>query len=141
MALCLTQPMAKLMTQVEQHLDRQPPTVVIQATTWWETVLACVGLQECGLGVHLPVNVCCYIELSSNACVCMMYPSFQQLLTVAVCLIQPMAKLMTLLEQHLDRQPPTVVTQATTWLETVLACVRLQECGLGVHLPVNVCCY
>ena len=69
----------------------------------------------------------------------MMYPSFQQLRTVALCLTQQMAKLMTLLEQHLDRQPPTVVIQATTWWETVLACVRLQECGLGVHLPVNVC--
>ena len=52
-----------------------------------------------------------------------------------------MAKLVTLLEQHLDRQPPTVVTQATTWWETVLAHVKLQESGLGVHLPVNVCLY
>jgi len=51
-----------------------------------------------------------------------------------------MAKLV-LLEQHLERQPPTVVTQATTWWETILAHVELQESGLGVHLPVNVCCY
>ena len=50
-----------------------------------------------------------------------------------------MAGLITLLEQHLDRQPPTIVTQATTWWETVLACVKLQEIGLGVHLPVKVC--
>ena len=50
-----------------------------------------------------------------------------------------MVKLITLLEQHLDRQPPTVVTQATTWWETVFACVKLMESGLGVHLPVNVC--
>ena len=50
-----------------------------------------------------------------------------------------MAKLISLLEQHLDRQPPTVVTQATTWWETALAHVKLQECGLGVHLPVKVC--
>ena len=50
-----------------------------------------------------------------------------------------MAKLVTLLEQHLDRQPPTVVTQATTWWETVLAHVKLQECGPEVNLPVNVC--
>ena len=49
-----------------------------------------------------------------------------------------MARLI-LLEQHLDRQPPTVVTQATTWWETVLALVKLQEIGLGVHLPVKVC--
>ena len=34
------------------------PTVVTQATTWWETVIALVKLQECGLGVHLPVKVC-----------------------------------------------------------------------------------
>ena len=49
-----------------------------------------------------------------------------------------MAKLVTLLEQHLDRQPPTVVTQATPWWETVLAHVKLQEHGLGVHRPVKV---
>ena len=52
-----------------------------------------------------------------------------------------MARLITLLEQHLDRQPPTVVTQATTWLEMVLALVKLQEIGLGGHLPVKVCYY
>ena len=53
-----------------------------------------------------------------------------------------MAGLITVLEQHLDRQPPTVVTQATTWWETVLALVKLQEIGLGVHhLPVEVCYY
>ena len=50
-----------------------------------------------------------------------------------------MARLISLLEQHLDRQPPTVVTQATTWWETVLALVKLQESGLGVYLPVKVC--
>ena len=50
-----------------------------------------------------------------------------------------MARLITLLEQHLDRQPPTVVTQATAWWETVLALVKLQEIGLGVCLPVKVC--
>ena len=49
-----------------------------------------------------------------------------------------MAVLITLLEQHLGRQPPTVVTQATTWLETEPALVKLQEIGLGVHLPVKV---
>ena len=46
--------MAKLATLEEQHLERQPPTVVIQATTWWETVLAHVKLQECGRAQHLP---------------------------------------------------------------------------------------
>ena len=50
-----------------------------------------------------------------------------------------MARLITLLEQHLDRQPPTVVTHATTWWETVVALVKPQEIGLGVHLPVKVC--
>ena len=49
-----------------------------------------------------------------------------------------MARLISLLE-HLDRQPPTVVTQASTWWEMVLALVKVQECGLGVHLPVKVC--
>ena len=47
-----------------------------------------------------------------------------------------MARLISLLEQHLDRQLPTVVTQATTRWETVLALVNL--IGLGVHLPVKV---
>ena len=59
-ALWLTQPMAKLVIPVEQHLDRQRPTVVIQATTWWETVIIHAELQECGLVVHLPVKVRCY---------------------------------------------------------------------------------
>ena len=49
-----------------------------------------------------------------------------------------MAKLLTLLEQYLDGQPPTVVTQAIIWWEAALALVKLQECGLGVHLPVKV---
>ena len=52
-----------------------------------------------------------------------------------------MAVFITLMEQLMDRQPPTVVTQATTWWETVLALVKLQEIGLGVHLPVKVCYY
>ena len=67
------------------------------------------------------------------------YFSSWQLWTVALWLIQTMARLIMLLEQHLDRQPPTVVTQATTWWETVLALVKLQEIGLWVHLPVKVC--
>ena len=50
-----------------------------------------------------------------------------------------MAKLITLLEQHLERQPPTVVTPATAWWEAVFALVKLWG-GLGVHLLVNVCC-
>ena len=52
-----------------------------------------------------------------------------------------MARLLSLLEQHWDRMPPTVVTQATTWWERVLALVKLQEIGLRVHLPVKVCDY
>ena len=51
-----------------------------------------------------------------------------------------MARLVTLLEQHMEKQPPTVAIQATTRMETGLALVKLQECGLGVHLPVKVCC-
>ena len=50
-----------------------------------------------------------------------------------------MAKLITVLEQHLDRQPPTVVIQATPWRETVLEHVKLMECGLAVNLHVKVC--
>ena len=70
-----------------------------------------------------------------------MYFSFWQLWTVAFWLTQLMAKLVTLLEQHMNRQPPTVVIQATTGREAVLAPVKLQEGGLGVHLHVKVCCY
>ena len=69
------------------------------------------------------------------------YPSFRQLWTAALWVTNPMAKLITLLELHLDRQPPTVVTQATFWWERTLAHVRLQECGMGVSPPVNVCCF
>ena len=56
--------MAVLVTMMEQHLDRQPTTVVIGATAWWEEILAYVKLQERGLGVNLPVNVCCYLTLT-----------------------------------------------------------------------------
>ena len=52
-----------------------------------------------------------------------------------------MAELVTLLEQHLDGEPPTVATQAITWWGTVLALAKLQEGGLGEPQPVNVCCY
>ena len=71
----------------------------------------------------------------------LMYFCSWQLLTVAIWLIQPMARLITLLEHYWDRMPPTVVTQATTWWEIVLALVKQKESGLGVHLPVRVCYY
>ena len=51
-----------------------------------------------------------------------------------------MAELVTLEEQQLDRQPPTVAILAITWWEAVHALVKAQECGLAVHLPVHVCC-
>ena len=52
-----------------------------------------------------------------------------------------MAMLVNLLEQQLERQPRTHVTQPTARWDAVLAHVYVQECGLGVNLPVNVCCY
>ena len=52
--------MAKLVMLLEQHLDRLLPTVVLEATYWWEAQLTLVKLQKCGLGVHLPVKVHCY---------------------------------------------------------------------------------
>ena len=58
--------MAELVTLVEQHMEKEPPTVVILATTWWEAEPEHVTLQEVGLGVNLPVRVCCYTNLSSN---------------------------------------------------------------------------
>lgn len=55
--------MAKLALE-EQHLDRQLPIVVIQITTWWETALVLVKLQEIGLEVNLPVNVIVVTQVS-----------------------------------------------------------------------------
>ena len=55
--LLLTQLMARLVTLLEQHLDRQQPTLVTEASIWWETVLAYAKLQS-GLEANLPVNVC-----------------------------------------------------------------------------------
>ena len=75
----------------------------------------------------------------STQVICYMYSIFWQLWTVVLWLIQPMAKLVTLLEQHSDRQLPTVVILVITWWETVFECVSLQECGLGVNLPAYVC--
>ena len=48
--------MAELVS-LEQHMEAEPLTVAIQATTEWEAVLALVNLQEGGLGVHLHVKV------------------------------------------------------------------------------------
>ena len=61
------------------------------------------------------------------------------MLAVVLWLIQPMAELVTLVEQHMDTLPTTTVIQATDWSEAVLAHVKLQEVGLGAHLPVHVC--
>ena len=71
--------MAKLQP-LEQHLDRQPCTVVALATTWWETVLARVKLQRIGLGVHLHVNVCCYFSSANYQAICI----YVSLLSTAV---------------------------------------------------------
>ena len=54
-----------------------PPTVVTQATTWWETVLALVKLQEIGLRVHLPVEVCYY-----TLCTCDPFMSIHELMAL-----------------------------------------------------------
>ena len=69
-ALCLTQTMAKLVTMLEQHSVRGLPTVVIQATGWWEAALALVKLQEDGLGKNQNVQVCCYYILLSEHHIC-----------------------------------------------------------------------
>ena len=50
--------MAGLVTLVEQHMEGEPTTTAIQATTEWEAVVALVYLQEDGLGAHLHVHVC-----------------------------------------------------------------------------------
>ena len=59
--------MAELVT-LEEHINREPPTVAIQATTEWEPILALVYLQEHGLGVHLSVDVCYVIKLINHSC-------------------------------------------------------------------------
>ena len=59
--------MAVLLTLLEQHLDKQPPTVAIQATIWWEIILAHVKLQEGGLGVHLPVKAANLLNHAANS--------------------------------------------------------------------------
>ena len=69
--------MAVLITLLEQHLIRQPPTVVTQATTWWETVVTLVELQEIGLRVHLPVKVCYYRVISFLSYVHIQYETQQ----------------------------------------------------------------
>ena len=55
--------MAKLVT-LEEHMDRELPTVAIQGTTEWEALLALVYIQEHGLGVHLHVDVSYVIKLN-----------------------------------------------------------------------------
>ena len=52
-----------------------------------------------------------------------------------------MGELVTLLGQHSDEQPPTLVIQATPVWEASLVHVKLQECGLGGHRPVKVWCF
>ena len=54
--------MVELVTLI-QHMDRRPPTDVIQAITWWAAALEDVPLQEVGLEVHLPVEVCLLYKL------------------------------------------------------------------------------
>ena len=54
--------MAELVTLVEPHVDREPPTVVIQATTEWEAVVADVRVQACGLGIDLSVEVLTFLN-------------------------------------------------------------------------------
>ena len=54
--------MAGLVTLVEQHIDKELPTDAIQATGWWEAILALVKLQDGGLGMHLYVKVAMLIN-------------------------------------------------------------------------------
>ena len=59
--------MAELVT-LEQYMEAEPPTVVIQATGLWEAALALVNLQKGGLGVHLPVKVAVLLSLINQSC-------------------------------------------------------------------------
>ena len=59
--------MVELVT-LEEHMDREPTTTAIQATTEWEAVVAVVYLQEDGLGVHLFVDVSYVIKLINQSC-------------------------------------------------------------------------
>ena len=49
-------------------MEREQPTVAMQATTEREAALALVYLQEGGLGVHLHVHVSCYYLATWHAC-------------------------------------------------------------------------
>ena len=86
---------------------------------------------------YLSTYVVTYLSLSFKYS-SIIYPSFQQLWTVALLLIKQMVMLVKVMEQLLDIQSPTAVIQGTTWWEAVLAHVKLQEGGLEVHLHVNV---
>ena len=66
------QPVARLVTPVGQHLDRQPPIVAIQAIVWLQTTITHAKLQ----GVHLPVKTAslviphmCLCTVEASICV------------------------------------------------------------------------
>ena len=82
-----------LITLVEQHFNRLPPTVVTQAINWWETVLALAKLQEIGLGVHLPVEVCYY-----TLCTCVPFVSVHELMALIGSHVNWEQKLISILQ-------------------------------------------
>ena len=91
--------------------------------------------------MHLSYQQLWPVALWLTQAIYSLYHSFQQLWIVVLCLTQPMAELVTHMEQHTEIQQPTDVIQAIPWMAAALEDVPLQEGGLGVNLPVKVCCY
>ena len=94
-----------------------------------ECLVICVYAQTHSTTVSFLTVANCYSELELMYQVAGFYMIYVFLSFTAVdcgnLTDQPMAVLITLLEQHSERMPPTVVTQATTWWETVLVLVKL----------------
>ena len=104
------------------------------AAPWHNTDIARRGTE---IGKYCCKNIN-WINILSFIYTHKYFTFIQQLQTVELWIPLPMAKLVIPMEQHWDRLQPTGVILATTWWETVLARVKLMECGLGVNLPASV---
>ena len=132
-----------LLYMQNEHICTKNKTMLIVSCcgVWFHSSTNCMFLPKLSSGCQ-SCNDCYNVILNFNWSMktitwCIL-PIDWQLWTVALWLIQTMAKLIMLLEQDLDRLPPIVVVQASTWWEIIPALVKLQECGLVVHLAVKV---
>ena len=146
----LIQLMAWLMCLREQHWTGWSPTPVLVGMNWLESEHVPVKLGA-GLGMFLPVvSKTCSIDLYSynllelyNVLLNVYYSNSNtsvfcyllQLMTVVHSLIQLMAWLMCLREQHWVKWPITPALVGISWLESEHVPVKLGA-GLGMLLPV-----